>query len=91
MYRANQQIYYLVIDLLWQCVKNSVKSLISRNDRVHELLINSKKSSISPVFEENVERFLCLRFSITHTYDPLSFYYYSRNIDKKERKKIKNG
>jgi len=52
MYRANQQIYYLVIDLLWQCVKNSVKSLISRNDRAHELLINSKKSSISPVFEE---------------------------------------
>ena len=34
--------------------------------RVHELLINSKKASTSPVFEENVERFLCLRFSITH-------------------------
>jgi predicted amidohydrolase len=40
--------------------------------RVHELLINSKKASISPVFEVNVERFLCLRFSITHTHDPKS-------------------
>jgi len=32
-------------------------------------LINYEKASISPVFEENVERFLCLRFSITHTHD----------------------
>ena len=40
--------------------------------RVHELLINSEKASTSPVFEENVERFLCLRFSITHTHDQIS-------------------
>ena len=38
--------------------------------RVLELLINSKKASTSPIFEEYVERFLCLRFSITHTHDP---------------------
>ena len=37
--------------------------------RVLELLINSKKASTSLVFEENAERFLCLRFSITHTHD----------------------
>ena len=30
--------------------------------RVLELLINSKKTSTSPIFKENVERFLCLRF-----------------------------
>jgi len=36
---------------------------------VHKLLINSEKASTSPVFEENVERFLCLRFSINHTHD----------------------
>jgi hypothetical protein len=38
--------------------------------RVHELLINSEKVSTPPVFEENVWRFLCLWFSITHTHDP---------------------
>jgi len=43
MYRANQQIYYLVIDLLWQCVKNSVKSLISRNDRVTRVINQFQK------------------------------------------------
>jgi len=41
--------------------------------RVLELLINFKKASTSPTFEENVERFLCLRFSITHTHDPHLF------------------
>jgi len=30
--------------------------------RVHELLINSEKASISPVFEENVERFCAYGF-----------------------------
>jgi hypothetical protein len=39
--------------------------------RVLELLINSKKASTSPIFEENVESFLCLRFSITHTHDQI--------------------
>ena len=37
--------------------------------RVPELLINSKKASTYPVFVGNVDRFLCLRFSITHTHD----------------------
>jgi hypothetical protein len=32
-------------------------------------LINSEKASIASVFEENVERFLCSRFSITQTHD----------------------
>ena len=39
-----------------------------KHGRVHELLINSEKASISPVFEENIERFSRLRFSITHTH-----------------------
>jgi hypothetical protein len=38
--------------------------------RVRELLINSEKASASPIFEENVERFSCIRFSITHGHDP---------------------
>ena len=37
--------------------------------RVRELLINSEKASASPIFEENVERFSCIRFSITHGHD----------------------
>jgi len=37
--------------------------------RVHESLTKCEKTSASPVFEENVERFLCLLFSITHTHD----------------------
>jgi hypothetical protein len=34
-------------------------------------LINSEKASASPTFEENVERFSCIRFSITHGHDLL--------------------
>jgi len=32
---------------------------------VRESLINSEKASMSPKFENNTERFFCLRFSIT--------------------------
>ena len=41
----------------------------SIDGRVRELLINSEKASASPIFEENVERFSCIRFSITHGHD----------------------
>ncbi len=53
------------------CLLNSCDKfkLIKKLGRVHELLINSEKASTSPVSEENGERFLCLRFSITHTHD----------------------
>ena len=40
-------------------------------DCVCESLINSEKTSTSPVFKKNVERFLCLSFSITHTHHPI--------------------
>jgi hypothetical protein len=46
----------------------------SKSGRVRELLINSEKASASPIFEENVERFSCIRFSITHGHDPKSLY-----------------
>ena len=54
--------------------------------RVHELLINSEKVSTSPVFGENVERFLCLRFSITHTNDLLFFSSIIENLNMEIRK-----
>ncbi len=45
--------------------------MISANlGRVLELLINSKKTSTSILFEENVERVLCLWFSIIHAHYP---------------------
>jgi hypothetical protein len=50
---------------------------VSHSGRVHELLNNSEKAIISPVFEENVAGFLCLRFSIARTNDLLVDY---RNI-----------
>ena len=46
---------------------------VLRAGRVRELLINSEKASASPIFEENVERFSCLRFSITHGHDLRAF------------------
>jgi len=61
-------------------INNLLKSEVYRNSQraykhstsgcFLELLINSKKVSTPPLFEGNVERFLCLRFSITHTHDP---------------------
>jgi hypothetical protein len=52
---------------------NSCRHYIFKEDLqrgcVHESLTKCEKASISPVFEVNVERFLCLRFSITHTHD----------------------
>ena len=36
--------------------------------RVRELLTNPEKASTSILFEENVERVLCICFSITHTH-----------------------
>jgi hypothetical protein len=38
--------------------------------RVRKLLTNSWKASTTPSFEENVEIFLCLWFSISHTHCP---------------------
>ena len=46
-------------------VSETFKKNISNFGLVHELLINSERASISPVVEENVESFLCIRFSIT--------------------------
>jgi hypothetical protein len=37
-------------------------------------LINSEKASASPIFEENVERLSCIRFSITHGHDQIIVY-----------------
>jgi uncharacterized membrane protein len=45
------------------------KEKFGKIGRVRELLINSEKASASPIFEENVERFSCIRFSITHGHD----------------------
>jgi len=53
-----------------------IKNFLANIGRVNELLINSEKASTPPVFGENVERFLCLRFSITHTHDPNIVYVY---------------
>lgn len=38
----------------------------SKFGRVLELMINSEKTSTTPAFEENTERFLCSQFSVTH-------------------------
>ena len=59
---------------LFQKSRQSISYFLIRklSGRVHELLINSEKASTAPVFEGNVERFLCLWFSITHTHDQLS-------------------
>ena len=59
--------------------------------RVRELLINSEKASASPIFEENVERFSCIRFSITHGHDPIMrwVHQYSPEIEKKVRRYLK--
>ena len=52
-----------------KCVNVEKNEEISGFGRVRELLINSEKASASPIFEENVERFSCIRFSITHGHD----------------------
>jgi hypothetical protein len=74
-------------------VKNLLISL-PKSGRVRELLINSKKTNISSVFEEMQERFLCICFSITHTHYPKSilsqnykFTFISFKIDLNEYKK----
>ena len=43
--------------------------------RVPELLINFENASTSSLFEENVERFLCLWFSITQIHYPILFHF----------------
>ena len=60
--------------------------------RVHELLINPEKTSTSSVFEENVERFLCLRFSITRVHDlySLDYLFHSQDNLCSSKKIVKN-
>ncbi|MDR3596562.1 hypothetical protein [Clostridium sp.] len=65
--KVNMQI--LLIMWLANFLIGTYLVLFSILGRVRELLINSEKASASPIFEENVERFSCIRFSITHGHD----------------------
>jgi hypothetical protein len=45
--------------------------LVSISGRIHGLLINFEKVSMPPVFEENVDRFVCFKFSTAYGHDPI--------------------
>ena len=74
--RVTKKCPYCGTTRLYRRVREGDNIVINANKlsiigRVRELLINSEKASASPIFEENVERFSCIRFSITHGHDPI--------------------